>query len=50
MLRAILRRVQSVVQQRLKTLGHAFSRWTKPIARAPILSTIADLTRRISRS
>src|SRR5688500_3168030 len=44
-LRAILHRVQSVVQQTLKTMGNALTRWTKPIARAPIRSTVAHLAR-----
>jgi hypothetical protein len=45
MLRAVLHRVQSVVQHGLKTISNALSRWTKPLAAAPVLSTVADLAR-----
>jgi putative transposase len=45
MLGSILQRVQSVVEYGLKPVGHALARWTKPLAPAPVVGTLADLSR-----
>ena len=41
----ILNHVQSVIVQDPRVLSDAVSRWTKPIADAPLLDTVADLAR-----